>query len=494
MDNIGKSLEAGASLKRCLDYLQSLFPVAEANLNVLDSRMKSLRVFPVEGAPAREIPPLPEEFCAWVKEHPLPGPTLLNEKNLGLIPPGLRGYFRRFTNYAQAMFLPLRLGDVILGIFTIFPPLGLAYTEEHLRRMAAVAEPFAMALSNAIIYRELLRYSDRLLDDRAFLRKELAAPRPIIGREGGLAGVMAQVAHVAPLSTTVLVTGETGVGKELVAGAIHEMSPRRDGPFIKVNCGAIADSLVDSELFGYEKGAFTGAVAVRRGRFERAEGGTIFLDEVGELSPGAQLRLLRVLAEREIERVGGNRVIKLDIRVIAATHRDLRRLVEAGRFRDDLWFRLNVYPLRVPPLRERREDIPAFLDYFLSLKSRELGVSPPAVAAGGLRRLMAYDWPGNVREMENVVERELIRAPAGELTFEQALPAAPVAAAAPATDAGGPFPSLDEAMLEHMQQALKLSGGRVSGPGGAAERLKIHPNTLRSRLKKLGWAPPGRRG
>lgn len=301
---------------------------------------------------------------------------------------------------------------------------------------------------------------------------------------------MDQVNQVAPLNNTVLILGETGVGKEVIANAIHQRSHRRNGPFIKVNCGAISDSLIDSELFGYEKGAFTGATSQKRGRFERANGGTIFLDEVGELSHNAQVRLLRVLANHEIERVGGNKVIPVDIRVITATHRNLGKMVAEGRFREDLWFRLNVFPLMVPPLRDRKDDIPALLQYFLNMKSRELGISPPQVSPEGLSRLMAYSWPGNVRELENVIERELIRAPYSEMAFESVVPfGRPLFRD---HSSGGPrakiaaeeLTSLDEVMKGHIQKVLKATGGKINGPGGAAEILSLNPNTLRSRMDK----------
>ncbi|CAG0933833.1 partial DNA-binding transcriptional activator HyfR, partial [Rhodocyclaceae bacterium] len=288
---------------------------------------------------------------------------------------------------------------------------------------------------------------------------------------------------------TVLLLGETGTGKELIANAIHFSSPRKDGPFIKVNCGALPENLIDSELFGHEKGAFTGAVAENRGRFERAEGGTIFLDEIGELPPTAQVRLLRVLQNREVERVGGKRAVPVNIRVITATHRNLQSMITEGSFREDLWYRLSGFPIIVPPVRQRKEDVPALTRHFVAAKSRELGMStPPSIAPGALLRLMEYDWPGNVRELENLVERELIRYRGGQLTFESIQLNEQARSNTVADRESSPiFPmKLDEVIAKHIREVLTFTKGKIHGPGGAAELLGTNPTTLRWRLDKLG--------
>jgi transcriptional regulator with GAF, ATPase, and Fis domain len=293
----------------------------------------------------------------------------------------------------------------------------------------------------------------------------------------------------------VFLLGEPGTGKEIMANAIHYSSPRKDGPFIKVNCGAIPESLIDSELFGHEKGAFTGAIGQKRGRFERADKGTIFLDEIGELPPQAQVRLLRVLQTKEIERLGGTSSIRVDIRVISATNRNLQEMVASGRFREDLWFRLNVFPIMIPPLRQRREDIPALVHHFIDRKSKELKLAErPVLAPGAIERLMAYDWPGNVRELENLIERALIQSRGGMLSFETlSAPQVPVRReVAPEVWSDLALLSLDKINAQHIREALEMAGGKINGPGGAAQILGLHPNTLRGRMNKLG-IPYGRK-
>jgi len=395
----------------------------------------------------------------------------------------------------DASLLVLRLivdGDMVGGV-TFISNESAAFTREHAELVSQLREPFAIALSNSVRYQELLELKELLAEDNRFLHGELRqiAGEEIIGADFGLRGVMEMVRQVAPLPSPVLLLGETGTGKEVIAGAIHNLSTRKDGPFITVNCGAIPENLVDSELFGHEKGAFTGALTRKRGRFERANGGTVFLDEVGELRPDAQVRLLRVLQEKEIERVGGTEPIQVDIRVIAATHRNLEAMITEGRFRDDLYFRLNVFPIAIPPLRERRGDIPSLVHYFIQKKSREIGMREmPALAQGALERLRAYTWPGNVRELENTVERALILSRGEPITFgDFQAPKTRRTAVGP-----GIAPqleredtrALDGVVSGHIRTVLEMTEGRVGGEKGAARVLKINPSTLRKRMRKLG--------
>jgi transcriptional regulator with GAF, ATPase, and Fis domain len=282
-------------------------------------------------------------------------------------------------------------------------------------------------------------------------------------------------------------TGETGVGKDVIANAIHLGSPRRDGPFIPVNCGAVPETLLDSELFGHEKGAFTGALARKRGRFERAHGGTILLDEIGEMAPPAQVRLLRVLQHREIERVGGTDRVPVDVRIITATNKDLPAMVRTGRFREDLWFRLDVFPIEVPPLRERKSDVPALVQHFIERKAGELKIgATPRLAPGAIDDLVAYDWPGNVRELENLVERAMIVHRGELLRFDDLTTSRPQKAAAHSSPLDTESLDLNAVVARHIRRVLGMTGGKIHGPGGAGELLGVNPNTLRNRMRKLG--------
>ena len=316
------------------------------------------------------------------------------------------------------------------------------------------------------------------------------AEAEIVGSSPALQAALRKVRQVAPVETTVLLTGETGTGKELIARAIHEGSPRSGRPLVKMNCGAIPQGVVESELFGHERGAFTGALQRRIGRFEVANGGTLFMDEVGELPLEVQVKLLRVIQEQEFERVGGTQAQRVDVRLVAATNRDLEAEVEAGRFRADLFYRLNVFPVRVPALRDRPGDIPLLVRHFLAHFQRKLAKPLREVSAESLARLAAHSWPGNIRELQNVLERACVLAdgPVVELDPDD-LPAP-----RPEAKASGPglhlhagrLVTLDENERAHIRRAVQVAGGRIHGPRGAARLLGINPSTLRSRMQKLG--------
>jgi transcriptional regulator with GAF, ATPase, and Fis domain len=312
----------------------------------------------------------------------------------------------------------------------------------------------------------------------------------IIGRSSALRAVLRQVEIVAPTGATVLIEGETGTGKELIARAIHDRSPRKNRALVKVNCGAISAGLVESELFGHVKGAFTGALTNRDGRFTLADGGTIFLDEVGELPPDTQVKLLRVLQEQEFEPIGGSKTIKVDVRVIAATNRDLSAMVREGKFRSDLYYRLNVFPLTMPALRERAEDVPLLTMFFLEKFARKLGRPITHVAEETMSRLCAYGWPGNIRELQNLIERAIVLTKGPMLQIEAGALSGASVAPAPATSApaasGGI--ALEEVERQHILTVLIQANWRIEGAGGAARMLNLEPSTLRSRMKKLGIA------
>ncbi len=363
----------------------------------------------------------------------------------------------------------------------VFISLQDRYTQAHAELLRPLKQPFTIALCNTLEHREVLRLKNLLADDKRYLQRELetAAGGTIIGADQGLKATLKAARQVAATDSAVLLRGETGTGKDLIAHNIHRSSRRKDGPFITMNCGAIPDALIDTELFGHEKGAFTGAQGLRRGRFERAEGGTLFLDEVGELSPAAQVRLLRALQNKEIERVGGQNPVKVDVRIIAATHRSLEEMVREGSFREDLWYRLNVFPIEIPALRQRPEDIPALVRHFVDTKSQALKLGPPpALATGAVGPLLDYAWPGNVRELEHVVERALIITQGEALSFDAVL--APAAASEPRDR------TLQAVERHHIRRVVQSVNGRIEGPDGAALILGLNPSTLRSRMRKLG--------
>ena len=356
---------------------------------------------------------------------------------------------------------------------------------------------YTLILRNVEERLEAERRIRSLTVEAEYLRQELAEQKgQILGESPVVARVHEEVRQVAPTDATVLILGETGTGKELVARAIHAASPRRDRPLIKVNCAAIPATLIESELFGHEKGAFTGALTRREGRFGLADGGTIFLDELGELPFELQPKLLRVLQEGELEPVGSEKTRKVDVRVLAATNRDLLAMAREGKFREDLYYRINVFPLRVPPLRERGDDVALLARAFAQRCAQRLGKPLAPLDPACLERLRRYEWPGNVRELENVIERAVITARDGRLDLERALPEP--GRAAPAQDEAGPArirtrQELEALERENLIRALESTGWKVSGPDGAAKLLDMNPSTLSSRLKALKIQRPASR-
>ncbi len=342
---------------------------------------------------------------------------------------------------------------------------------------------------------EIRALRDRLQAENVSLREEVQSLHDfdeIVGQSRAIRQVLALVAQVAPTDAAVLLLGETGTGKELLARALHQRSPRSGRAFVRVNCAAIPATLIESELFGHEKGAFTGAVATRAGRFEAAHGGTLFLDEIGELGIDVQAKLLRVLQDGTFERVGSTRTIRADVRIVAATNRDLDRAMADGRFREDLYYRLNVFPIQLPPLRERREDVPLLVWSIINRRQGELGRHIDEVPGRVMRALESYDWPGNVRELENVIERALILSTGPALHVEALAGGVARAGVQPVPVSG--LRTLDEVDREHIRGVLERCGWRVNGDGNAAEVLGLHPNTLRFRMKKLGIARPRANG
>jgi formate hydrogenlyase transcriptional activator len=391
--------------------------------------------------------------------------------------------------------LPLTTAWRRLGTLVFACKQPFAYEEADVSFLQLVANQVAVAVENALAFQEIEALKDQLAKEKAYLEDEVRTEHDfgeIVGESAALLRVLKKVETVAPTDSTVLIYGETGTGKELIARALHEVSPRRDRTFVKLNCAAIPTGLLESELFGHEKGAFTGAIAPKVGRFELAHHGTVFLDEVGDIPLELQPKLLRVLQEQEFERLGSTRTIRVDVRLVAATNRDLSRMVADSRFRSDLYYRLNVFPVVLPPLRERPEDIPRLVRHFTQRFARRMGRRIDTIPSAVLEALVRYPWPGNVRELQNVIERAVILSPGSSLQVpldEVPLEALPSAATQ------GPWPmaatvTLTEAEREHILSALRYSSWVVGGPNGAAARLGMKRSTLYWKMKKLGISRP----
>jgi transcriptional regulator with GAF, ATPase, and Fis domain len=430
--------------------------------------------------------PMDDSIAAWVWKHQ--EPLTISVQNEP-----------RFPDFAAVLLdsgmksfcgVPLMIADRpigVLGLASTRPEAFRDFNWEFVQRGPGDPTSLARMLHTAST-------EDDVSGDDSLTLEEEAVPafKGIIGRSPALRALLKKVAVVAPTDSTVLITGETGSGKELIAQAVHEASPRRNGPLIKVNCSAIPENLFESEFFGHARGAFTGALRDKPGRFEMADGGTLFLDEIGELPPAMQSKLLRVLQEQEIERVGEIRTRKVNVRVIAATNRDLKQEVNEKRFREDLFYRLSVLPLENPPLRERREDIPVLATYFLRRTAKKMNRPLPRLSQANINQLSAHAWPGNVRELQNAAERAVILAHDGELRFDLC-PAEPSVAVQSKCEehiaTRSEVATRDDwkrQERENIMRALQQSGGKVSGPHGAAELLGMRPTTLSSRLKALG--------
>ena len=386
--------------------------------------------------------------------------------------------------------IPLLSHESVLGALDLGSRRDDAFRPEEVELLSQVANQIAIAVENAQAFRQISELKERLAKEKFYLEEEIRTEHnfeEIVGESDVLRRVLKQVETVAPTESTVLIRGETGTGKELIARALHELSPRRGRTFVKINCAAIPTGLLESELFGHERGAFTGAITQKIGRFELAHEGTLFLDEVGDIPPELQPKLLRVLQEQEFERLGSTRTIRVHVRLVAATNRDLAEMVSNGEFRNDLYYRLNVFPVVLPPLRERRDDIPRLVRHFAQKVARRMGRRIETIPAESMDALVQYPWPGNVRELENVIERAVILSPGSTLRISVGeLKAAPL----PTNNHSAGAITLNDAEREHILEALRETRWVLGGPNGAAARLAMKRTTLQSKMKKLGIVRP----
>ena len=387
--------------------------------------------------------------------------------------------------------VPLFSSDKTIGVLSVGRRDGPAFTERDLQLLVQVSTQVAIALDNSMAWGQINDLKSQLAREKVYLEDEIRSEmhfRDIVGKTKALREILQQVEVVAPTDSTVLIYGETGTGKEAIARAIHDLSRRKTKAFVKLNCAALPTGLMESELFGHEKGAFTGAISQRIGRFELANGGSVFLDEIGEIPLEVQPKLLRVLQEREFERLGGSKTLRTDARLIAATNRDLETMVREQKFRSDLYYRLNVFPIRVPPLRERADDIPLLVRHFDQQFGRRMGKTIETIPSETMDALVGYHWPGNIRELQNVIERAVIltagsvlNVAVGELTSRSTQSPAPRSGAQKDMQS-----VLDETERQHITQALEAANWVIAGPNGAAARLGMKRSTLHARMQKLG--------
>jgi len=493
-------LQLNNSLVTCLDRETLLKAIAGALLGVIPhDRMALVLDDPVEGGfkvlavpdpvPSPQVTPIP---TTWPRHGSRSG--WIAESGLPVLTPDLRED-SRFVEHGpligegllSALSVPLKSKGRVIGTLNVGSREIGRYDESHSELLLAIADQVVLAIQNMLAHEEVASLKQRLEQENLYLQEECRAEAPfadVVGESAIIRKVLAKIRIVAGTDSTVLVTGETGTGKELVVRAIHDLSRRKDKILIKVNCAALPSGVIESELFGHEKGAFTGALTRRVGRFELAHGGTLFLDEIGDLPQELQAKLLRVLQEGEFERVGGTQTLKVNIRLVAATNRDLAGAVEEGRFRADLFYRLNVFPIAIPPLRDRAEDVPRLVRHFAMIYASKMGKPIETISERVMDKLTAYRWPGNVRELQNVIERAVILSTRGRIELDDHL-AAPVVGARTKAAA-----TLEEIERDHILSVLERVGWRVGGERGAARILGLKRTTLEARMGRLGIARP----
>ncbi|TCK58470.1 sigma-54 interaction domain-containing protein [Seleniivibrio woodruffii] len=478
------------ALMKCLKYFQGIIPCDTLSITLWEPGLSSLRQVAIATDKDKlridnmiHVNDIQKSFITWPYESNV---IFFNDFHKNPVCSTVHAELDKLFNIGDSSHMIMRVDIEDQRICDVnLTAKGFdRYTQDHAKLLSLLSCPFGIVVSNAQRYWTLMEEYGKLNENKMKLEKELIVKCgcEIIGHSLPLRNAITKATQVASTTSPVLLLGETGTGKDMFASFIQKQSSRSVNPFVTVNCGAIPESLIDSDLFGHEKGAFTGALQQHKGRFERAHTGTIFLDEVGELTPSAQVKLLRVLQSGDFERVGGHTLINVDVRVIAATNRNLALMVKEGTFREDLFYRLNVFPIILPSLKERHEDIALLTDYFIKKISKKFNIAPPKLEIGELNKLKAYTWPGNIRELANIVEQSLICHTKGDLIIT----GLPTSTEPLATDY---YPTtvctLDEANINCIKAALDKTNGRISGPNGAAKLLGVKSTTLRSKMQKL---------
>ncbi|MGM0419105.1 MAG: sigma-54 interaction domain-containing protein, partial [Thermodesulfobacteriota bacterium] len=471
------SLEIEKSLHEAVSVLKKYLPINLIHAFVIDTKSQTLRYLAEatekQGILIDEKITIPEQNLTEIRsfedeeifilespESPLLRMTNMHFQNLVKKP-----LFPENSLFS-VMILNFRLGSSTVCGFGIVSKGTEVFNEKHIKMMELIRKPVTGSVINLLNYRDLVCRNERLYSEKQELEKKLSTGKGFdtTGKDKGLSEVMEMISQVAALNSPVLITGETGTGKEIAASELHRRSARKDGPMIKINCGAIPETLIDSELFGHEKGAFTGASSLKRGYFEQADGGTIFLDEIGDLPMSAQVRLLRVLQTMEFTRIGGSSSVSVDVRVVAATNKNLFEMTQENRFRADLWFRLNVFPIKIPPLRERKSDIKNLAQYFTNVKTKEMNrKEPPQITDEAAEMLTQYSWPGNVRELENIIERALILGRGESLMIENPEAGFLDKKSPENKNQNKKIEKLDELIKNHIEKALEHADCRISG-------------------------------
>jgi formate hydrogenlyase transcriptional activator len=479
------NLDAGQLLSAISKGVRRVVPSDVATLGLYDSEAKQIRVQKLDACGADDL--LEGELLVPI-EGSVPGAVFTSRHALIMSPVDTERFYSKATRQfvdagiKSVCCVPLIGRERLLGTLTLGSRREAAFSHRDLRVLTQFANHVAIALDNALAFREITKLRDRLAQEKGYLEEELLTEykfKDIIGESAELKKVLKQVERVASTDATVLLLGETGTGKDLIARALHHMSSRRERTFVKLNCAAIPTGLLESELFGHERGAYTGAISQKIGRLELAHQGTLFLDEVGDLPLELQPKLLRAFQDKEFERLGSTRTIHVDARLIAATNRDLGEMVANGEFRSDLYYRLRVFPISIPPLRERREDIPLLVRYFVTRYAQQIGRRIETIPSAVMQALTRWDWPGNIRELEHFIERAVILSKGSVLR-------APLAELQVSEEAGSDQPTLEAANRDYIVRMLRETRGAIGGPRGAATRLGLKRTTLNSKVKRLG--------